>query len=313
MKKPFFTFVVPIKNEEKSIEILVQEITHVCADLQKSCEILFIDDGSTDTSFQILKKLAVKNPSVKVIRLRRWFGKSEALSAGFAKAQGNLVVTLDGDLQDDPQELPKFLSKIDEGYDLVLGWKKIRHDPLGKTLPSKVINYAVRKLTGLNIHDVNCGFKVYRNEVVKDLNIYGDLYRFIPILAHQKGYSMIEVAVNHRARRYGKSKYGWQRFMIGFLDLLTVFFLTKYLHRPGHFFGTIGSALFSIGFLIGLYISYLRFTTGSIQFRQPLLFLGMLLLIIGVQCIMTGLLADMIIFFARKEDKNSIIKEEINL
>ena len=311
-KPPEISFVIPAKDEEKSLAILAGEISSVCKKIKKTYEIIFIDDGSTDSTFGTIKRLAKKNKNIKGYRLRGWFGKSVALSVGFAKAEGEVIFTIDGDLQDDPKEIPKFLGKLDEGYDLVSGWKKKRKDPITKTLPSRIINFAVRILTAVEIHDVNCGFKVYRKEVVKDLNIYGDLYRFIPVLAERKGFRLAEIAVNHKARRFGKSKYGWKRFVSGFLDLLTVFFLARYLRRPGHFFGTFGIIFLSIGFIIGLYITYLRITTGGIAYRYPLLFLGVLLIILGVQFVMTGLLAEMIIFFQKREGLEDFIKESTN-
>lgn len=216
---------------------------------------------------------------------------------------------MDGDLQDNPSEIPNFIKKINEGYDLVSGWKKIRHDPISKTLPSKVINYAVRILTGLKLHDINCGYKAYRIEVIKNLHIYGDLYRFIPILAQRERFKIAEIVVKHRTRKYGKSKYGWGRFISGFLDLLTVFFLVRYLRRPGHFFGTFGIFFLTAGSIIGLYITYLRFTTGGIAYRYPLLFLGVLLIILGAQFLMTGLLAEMIIFFQKTENYEGFVDD----
>lgn len=311
MKKPLISFVVPVRNEEESVAKLSSEINAVCKTIKRDYEILFIDDGSTDSTFTNLKAIARRNKSVHVLKLRGWFGKSTALTAGFAEAKGDTVITMDGDLQDNPEEIPNFLKKIDEGYDMVSGWKKTRHDPISKTLPSKVINFSVRLLTGLNIHDVNCGFKAYKLAVVKDLNIYGDLYRFIPVLADRKRFRIAEIVVKHRARKFGKSKYGWRRFLIGFLDLLTVFFLARYLRRPGHFFGTTGALLLSVGTAIGLYITYLRFATGSIQYRYPLLFLGILMIILGIQLIMTGLLAEMILFYSGREDHSSLVVDKI--
>lgn len=311
MKKPSLSFVVPVRNEEESVAKLASEISSVCKKIRKDFEIIFIDDGSTDSTFNQVKKLAKATKNIHVYRLRGWFGKSTALTVGFNQAKGDIVFTMDGDLQDNPAEIPNFLKKMGEGYDLVSGWKKTRHDPISKTLPSKIINFAVRILTGLKLHDINCGFKAYRSEVVKDLNIYGDLYRFIPVLADRKRFRIAEIAVNHRARKFGKSKYGWKRFFVGFLDLLTVFFLARYLRRPGHFFGTTGAVLLGSGAVIGLYITYLRVTTGSIQFRYPLLFLGVLLIILGIQLIMTGLLADMILFYSERETHSDLIVDRI--
>ncbi|MEK7497303.1 MAG: glycosyltransferase family 2 protein, partial [Patescibacteria group bacterium] len=276
MKKVDLSFVIPVKNEEKSVIQLALEIAFVCKEIRKRYEIIFVDDGSTDSTYANIKKLSRKNKNIHCFRLRGWFGKAVGLSVGFAKANGKIIFTMDGDLQDNPSEIPNFLKKLDEGYDLVSGWKKVRHDPITKTLPSRVINFTLRILTGLNLHDINCGFKAYRAEVVKDLNIYGDLYRFIPVLAQRKGFKIGEIVVKHRQRIFGKSKYGFKRFISGFLDLLTVFFLVRYLKRPGHFFGTFGIIFLSAGFVIGLYITYLRITTGGIAYRYPLLFFGVL-------------------------------------
>lgn len=313
IKNPQISFIIPAKDEENSIRPLYDQILSEMKKLRKSYEILFIDDGSKDTTFDEIKKLSKINKNIRVIKHRSNFGKSIALQNGFDLSQGKIVITMDADLQDDPKEIPNFIKKIDEGYDLVSGWKKKRNDPISKVIPSRVINFVIRILTGVKIHDINCGFKAYKKEVVKGLNLYGDLYRFIPILADKKGYKITEIIINHRNRLHGKSKYGWKRFISGFLDLLTIFFLARYLKRPGHFFGFIGISFLTIGSTIGLYITYLRLTTGGINYRYPLLFLGVLSIILGVQFIMTGLLAEMIIFFQKKGDSNDLIKETINL
>lgn len=301
IKSPQISFIIPAKDEEKSILPLYNEIVAELTKLHKSYEIIFIDDGSTDSTFNEINKINKIDKNVKIIKHRGNFGKSTALQNGFDISQGKIIITMDADLQDDPKEISNFIKKIEDGYDLVSGWKKKRNDPLSKIVPSRVINFVIRILTGVKIHDINCGFKAYKKDVVKNLNLYGDLYRFIPILADKKGYKITEIIVNHRNRLHGKSKYGWRRFISGFLDLLTIFFLSRYLKRPGHFFGFFGILSLSIGFIIGLYITYLRITTGGIAFRYPLLFLGILLIILGVQFIMTGLLAEMIIFFQKKE------------
>lgn len=310
--KPYISFVIPAKNEEDSVEILYSEITKTITEIGKPYEIIFIDDGSTDKTFEKISQLHYKDKRVNGIRLRGNFGKSIALQIGFEQAKGEIIFTLDADLQDDPKEIPKFLEKIDQGFDLVSGWKKTRHDPkVAKVLPSRIVNFLARKLTGVVVHDTNCGYKAYRKEVVSNLNLYGELYRFIPIFAAKQNYNITEVVVEHRARKYGKTKFGWSRGIKGILDLLTVVFLTGYFRRPGHFFGTLGLAFFAFGFIIGLYISYLRFTTGSIQYRQPLLFLGILTMIIGIQLFSTGLLAEMIVYSKQKFDYSSNIKETL--
>ncbi len=305
------SIIVPTKNEEKSVEKLYKEVVVSVVKLRKSFEIIFVDDGSTDNTFEILKKLRGDDKRVKVIKLRGWCGKSIALQAGFENSIGNIVFTLDADLQDDPEEISNFLRKLDQGYDLVSGWKKIRHDPLSKTLPSKIGNFATRLLTGVKVHDLNCGFKAYRREVVKNLNLYGELYKYIPVLAQKQNFKVGEIVISHRPRMYGKSKFGWERNIKGFIDMLTVIFLTSYGRRPGHFFGTIGIISFSFGFLIGLYITFLRITTGNIQYRYPLLFLGMLLMIMGIQLISTGLIAELITYFNQKDISVKNIEEII--
>lgn len=301
MKNIEISFVIPAKNEENSIETLYQEIVKNTAKLKKEFEIIYVDDGSTDRTFEILKKLHKKDKRVKVVKLRGWFGKSIALQNGFYLAKGKIIFTLDADLQDDPSQIPNFLEKLSEGYDLVSGWKKIRHDPFSKTFPSKIGNWTTRFLTGIKIHDLNCGFKVYKREVVQSLNLYGELYKYIPVIAEKQNFKVGEIVVPHKARKYGKSKFGWERNIKGFLDMLTVAFLTGYFRKPGHFFGTAGITSFFSGFLIGTYITYLRITTGTIQNRHPLLFLGMLLMLIGVQLVSTGLLAEMITYSSQKK------------
>jgi glycosyltransferase involved in cell wall biosynthesis len=307
--QPQLSFIIPIKDEEGSVKQLATEIIKVCRKIKKSYEIIFVDDGSTDQSGTVIKKLVSKHKGIKLIQLRGNFGKSIALSAGFSQAQGEIIFTMDGDLQDKPQEIPRFLEKLNQGYDLVSGWKKIRHDPLSKTLPSKIFNRAAARLTHVPIHDFNCGFKAYKRQVIGNLNLYGELYRFIPALAAQKRFLVGEIIVEHQARRFGKSKYGWTRMIRGFFDLLTIIFLTSYSSRPGHFFGTLGLLFFIPGFLIGLYIAYLRFTTGGIAYRYPLLFLGVLLMIVAIQFISTGLLAEMILNSREQENLQKIIRE----
>lgn len=298
------TFIIPAKNEQDSVEILFQEITEITENIKKTFEIIFIDDGSTDNTFKRLESLHRKDERVKVIKLRGNFGKSTALQTGFNQAKGEVIFTLDADLQDNPKEIPGFLEKLAQGYDLVSGWKKKRHDPsFTKVIPSRIVNFLTRRLTGIDIHDTNCGFKAYKRQVIENLNLYGELYRFIPIIAARQNFKVGEIVVEHRSRKYGQTKFGWSRGIKGILDLITVIFLTGYLKRPGHFFGTLGLISFFLGFLIGLYISYLRFTTGTIQYRQPLLFLGMLLMIVGVQLISTGLLGEMITYW-RQRDKS---------
>lgn len=308
--KTRLSFVIPAKNEEKNLNILYGELLKVLGHLGKSFEIIFVDDGSVDRTFEVMRNLHQKDKRVKVIKLRGWFGKSTALQIGFEHASGEIIFTMDADLQDNPKEIPNFLKKLDQGYDMVSGWKKKRYDPISKTLPSKIGNFFTRLLTGTKIHDLNCGFKAYRKETTQNLNLYGELYRYIPVLAEKQNFVVGEIVVSHQPRKFGKSKFGWQRNIKGFLDMLTIVFLTGYLKRPAHFFGTLGLISFFFGFLIGVYITYLRLTTGSVQYRYPLLFLGMLLMIIGVQLVTTGLLAEMLLRINQKKSlKNNEIKE----
>lgn len=310
MQKQQLSIVIPAKDEEDSVTILYNELIELLQKLDNEYEIIFVDDGSTDQTYQRLEQLHKKNNRVKVIKLRGNFGKSVALQVGFDHAKGEIIITLDADLQDNPKDIIQFLNKLDEGYDLVSGWKKIRNDPkLGKVIPSRIVNFLTRLLTGLKTHDINCGFKAYRKEVIENLNLYGELYRFIPVIALKQNFRVGETVVDHRTRRFGKTKYGWGRGIKGVLDLLTIVFLTGYFRRPGHFFGTLGLLAFFLGMLIGIYITYLRITTGSIQFRHPLLFLGMLLMIIGVQFISTGLLAEMVVYSKQKFDYKSAISK----
>lgn len=299
---PKISFVIPAKNEQESVPILYKEILEAMEKTEYSFEIIFIDDGSTDLTFDVLKNLHSRDRRVRVLKHRGNFGKSIALQTGFEQAGGEIIITLDADLQDNPKEITRFIAEIDKGYDLIVGWKKRRLDPISKTFPSKIGNWLTRILTGVKIHDLNCGFKAYRKAVVKSLHLYGELYKYIPVLAAKQNYKITEITVEHRKRRYGASKFGWERNIKGFLDLLTIVFLTGYLSRPGHFFGTVGFISFFFGFLIELYIAYLRFNTGSVQYRYPLLILGMLLMIVGVQLVTTGLLAEMFVSFNQKKE-----------
>lgn len=302
-KNNTISFVIPAKDEEKTVEILADQIIDQVKKIKLKYEIVFVDDGSTDKTYNILNKLAKKDKNIKVISLRGSFGKSIALQTGFNNAKGDVVFTMDADLQDDPKEIPKFIEKINEGYDLVSGWKKIRYDPISKTLPSKLGNYLVRVLTKLPIHDSNCGFKAYRKEVLSDINLYGELYKYIPIFAQKNNFKVTEIVISHHPRKFGKSKFGVERNIKGILDLITVIFLTGYIKRPGHFFGTVGFLFFSIGFMIGLYITYLRITTGGIEYHIPLLFLGVLLIMVGIQFISTGLISELITSFNQDKSK----------
>lgn len=302
------SIVIPVKDEEGSLIALHDEIINSLVPLKKRYQIIFVDDGSIDNSLDVLKTIRKKDPNVSIISHRGNFGKSIALKSGFNIAKGEIIFTMDADLQDNPKEIPKFLKELSKGYDMVSGWKKIRHDPFSKTFPSKIGNLLTRILTKVPVHDLNCGFKAYKREVIDNIDLYGELYKYIPVLAQTENFKVGEIVVEHRARKWGKSKFGWQRNIKGFLDLLTVVFLTGYLKRPAHFFGTFGILSFGVGFMIGLYITYLRVTTGSIQYRQPLLFLGMLLMIIGIQLITTGLLAEMLLNLNQNKNNHNFVK-----
>ena len=285
--------VVPLYNEEESLPALTEQVAEQLHKLNKEFEIIFIDDGSEDRSVERLRELKTKYPQIKIIRFRRNFGKSAALSEGFKLASGEIVITMDADLQDDPAEIPNMLKRLDEGYDLVSGWKKKRHDPISKTIPSKFFNAVTRWLTGIKIHDFNCGFKTYRCEVIKAIPVYGELHRYLPVLAHWQGFKVGELVVQHHPRRFGKSKFGLRRFLDGFFDLLTVLFITRYRQKPLHLFGFLGLLFSMAGFGILLYLTILWFEGHAIGHR-PLLFLGVLLVIVGTQSFSLGLIGEMI-------------------
>ncbi len=291
---PYLSIVVPLLDEEESLRELYTQILAATDPLSKPIEIIFVDDGSTDTSFSILEELHASDPRVKVIRFRRNFGKSAALSVGFHEAQGEFVVTMDADLQDDPAEIPSLIEMLQQGYDLVSGWKKRRNDPLSKTIPSRLANSVTATMTGIPIHDMNCGLKAYRKEVIKGINVYGELHRYIPALAHWAGFKVGEKVVNHHPRKYGHTKFGIGRFSRGFLDLLTVLFTTRYIRRPLHLFGVWGIVSFIIGVLIDGGLSIEWFLGRTSLSNRPLFLLGFLFIIIGVQFVSFGLLGEMI-------------------
>ena len=286
------SIIIPVYNEQDNVLPLYNKLKSI---LKYDHELIFIDDGSRDNTHEILRNIQKKDPKLKIIKFRNNLGKSEALSKGFKHAKGDIIITMDGDLQDDPEEIPRFIEKIKEGYDLVVGWKYKRQDPLSKTIPSKFFNLLIRILTGVKIHDSNCCFKAYKKEVVKNLKIYGELHRYIPSLVHWKGFKVTEIKVKHHKRLHGKSKYGFSRLLKGFLDLLTIKFLIKYSKKPLHFFGSIGIISFLLGILISLYLVYEKYLLNINIGSRPMLILGVLLLIIGVQFICLGLLGEMIL------------------
>jgi glycosyltransferase involved in cell wall biosynthesis len=310
MPPPQISFVIPVMNEEKTIAQLLAAIRAAVTPLGQSFEVLFIDDGSTDSSWQEITKLTTQFPSVvRGLRFRRNFGKSQALSVGFERCRGQIIFTMDADLQDDPNAIPAFLEKLDEGFDLVSGWKKKRQDPITKTLPSKLFNSVTSRLTGLHLHDMNCGFKAYRRQVTSAIRLYGELHRFTPVLAHELGFRVGEVAVEHHPRVYGVSKYGWRRLFSGFLDLLTVLFTTQYLNRPSHLIGGLGLVVGVIGFGILGYLTIIRFSGEHIGGR-PLLSFGILISLVSIQLISIGLLAELINRNAQHASPAHLIDEE---
>jgi glycosyltransferase involved in cell wall biosynthesis len=285
--------VVPVHDEEHSVEPLLGELEHALAPLETAWEVIFVDDGSTDGTFARLTRLHDLHDNLRVVRLRRNFGKAAALAAGFAEAEGEIVVTIDGDRQDDPEEIPRLLAKLDEGFDLVSGWKAHRRDPLSRRILSRVFNAVAGRMSGVRLHDMNCGLKAYRAEVVHGLRLYGELHRYIPVLAHYRGFRIAEIPVNHRAREHGRSRYGVERYVRGFLDLLTVTFVGRYRHRPLHLFGGLGLALLAGGSAILVYLTVIKIGGASIGGR-PLLTLGVLLVVVGMQFLSLGLLTELI-------------------
>jgi len=299
--RPQLSFVVPVYNEAESLPQLATEICHHAASTGLPFELIFIDDGSTDASWQVITELACQHPPVRGLRFRRNFGKAAALHAGFREARGEIIFQLDADLQDDPAEIPKFLDLLQQGYDLVNGWKKPRRDPWTKTIPSRVFNLLVSVLTGLKLHDHNCGFKCMRAEVARSLRLYGDLHRFIPVFAHARGYRIAELKVHHRARKYGRSKYGAGRFLKGLLDLMTVCFLTGFASRPLHFLGTVGllSMIVGLGGLTYLALVWVLHQLGVPGFepigRRPLLIYSNTAFLLGFQMLAIGFLGELMI------------------
>jgi len=288
------SLVIPVYNEADSLVPLVAEIDEALAAYAAPYEIVFVDDGSRDGSFAIMEQLAESRADVRVVKLRRNFGKAAALAHGFAAARGDVIVTMDGDRQDDPGEIPRLVAPLSEGFDLVSGWKQRRQDPLNKTVPSRFFNWTVRRATGIPLHDFNCGLKAYRRDVVETISVYGELHRYIPVVAAQAGFEVTEVKVSHRRRTAGRSKYGWQRYLRGYLDLLTVLFLGRYQHRPQHLFGGLGTLLIAIGVAVEAYLTVDKLVFGNAIGQRPLLLLGALLIIVGVQLLSLGLIGELI-------------------
>ncbi|MDR2590999.1 MAG: glycosyltransferase family 2 protein [Oscillospiraceae bacterium] len=297
MKK--ISFIIPVFNEAESLETLCSRIIEQIKILTdknviNDYEIWFIDDGSNDTSVSVVKELIETDSKVKLISFRRNFGKATALQAGFRHSSGDYIITMDADLQDDPSDVPRMLQKLEEGYDLISGWKKDRKDSFEKRIPSKLFNAVTSTLSGLKLHDFNCGFKAYKREVVTNIDLYGELHRYIPVLAHRRGFRVTEIPVTHHKRKHGKSKYGFERYLRGFFDSLTATFLSRFYNKPMYFFGLLGLFFFLAGFAICTVLTIQWFMGIGIGGR-PLLNLGVLLIILGVQSISTGFIGDMVV------------------
>jgi glycosyltransferase involved in cell wall biosynthesis len=308
-KKIDISVVVPLYNEEQSLMPLSLAIRDALDRMNSTYEVIFVDDGSIDNSLKVLRDIHRKNRRFKFISFRRNYGKSAALSVGFQHAIGRVIVTMDADLQDDPNEIPRLVEKLESGYDLVNGWKKKRHDPISKTIPSKIFNFTTSIMTGIKLRDFNSGLKAYRREVVQDIKVYGELHRFLPVLAHWAGYRVAEIPVVHHPRKYGKTKFGLSRFWHGFLDLVTVLFTTRYSKRPLHFFGVIGMLTFLAGFIIDLELTIEWLMGKTAISNRPLFTVGVLLIIVGIQFVSIGLLGEMVTRSNMNEEY--VIKEKV--
>ena len=314
-----YSLVIPVYNEEESLQALYKEIDDVAKSLEAKIELIFVDDGSSDSSWSIIETLAKEDSRVRGVRFRRNFGKAAALDVGFKTATLPIVMTLDADLQDDPREIPDFLRLIDSGLDVVSGWKKQRHDPWHKVLPSRVFNWLVSTLTGVKLHDHNCGMKCYRREIFDEITLYGELHRFIPVLAAARGYKIGEKVVQHRSRKFGKSKYGLNRFIKGFLDLLSVKFVTGYGQRPQHLLGTFGLTSFFIG-AITLSWMALHWVLARIPFLaleeyhlsgRPAVIYSVALMLLGAQLLSVGVVAELLVSYQNRKGREYSIKAEI--
>lgn len=302
------SLVIPLYNEDESVIPLSHEIRKALSRINIDYEVILVDDGSTDSSLQKLKEITRTDNRFKYLSLRKNYGKSAALHEGFRFASGDAVVTLDADLQDDPHEIQNLIKKLDDGYDLCSGWKKKRQDPFIKKISSRFYNFVTRIISGVKIHDFNCGLKAYKKEVVENVKVYGELHRYIPVLASWQGYKVTEIPVNHHPRRYGKTKFGASRFFKGFIDLITVTFVTRYIKRPMHFFGFLGALSFFIGFIVLGYLTIL-WIHGIPLSNRPMLFLGMLLIIVGAQLFAVGLLGEVIVHNSM-DDREYVIKDK---
>lgn len=311
------SIVIPLLNEEESLQELYAWIASVMQSKHFSYEVLFVDDGSTDNSWSLISKLSQKDPNVKGIRFQRNFGKSQALHAGFKAASGDVIITMDADLQDNPEEIPELFNLIKEdGYDLVSGWKKKRYDSLlFKNLPSKLFNWAARKTSGVKLHDFNCGLKAYHKSVIKTIEVSGEMHRYIPVLAKNAGFSKIgEKVVQHQSRKYGKTKFGMERFINGFLDLITIWFVSKFGKRPMHLFGALGVLMFIIGFSFAIYLGIDKLFInpfGRLITNRPQFYVALTSMVIGTQLFLAGFLGEIMIR-SKKEEKRYVISDKID-
>lgn len=311
------SIVVPAYNEAESLPELSDWVHRVCTQHQLTYEICFIDDGSKDRTWEVVEELAQNNPAVKGIKFKRNYGKSAALNEGFKKAQGEVIITMDADLQDSPEEIPGLRKRIvEEGFDLISGWKQKRYDPPSKTIPTKLFNAVTRKMSGIQLHDFNCGLKAYHNNVVKNIEVYGEMHRYIPVIAKWHGYGKIgEQVVAHQARKYGTSKFGLERFINGFLDLLTITFVSKFGKKPMHFFGTLGTLMFFIGLLstgwLGVYKLYHLYHQQPARLitDQPQFYIALTTMVIGVQLFLAGFIAELVSRNALDRNQYNIEKE----
>ena len=310
---PNLSIVVPTFNEAETLTALVDKIGDVVAAAPAlgEYEVILVDDGSTDESWTTMVAIAESRSQIRAVRLRRNFGKATALSIGIDEARGSVIITMDADFQDDPIDIPYFVEKINEGYDVVSGWKKTRKDPFSKIIPSRFFNFVTNKASGIELKDFNCGFKAYRSEVFDCVSIYGELHRYIPVLAHGFGFKVGEIPILHHPRTHGRSKYGIERFLRGGVDLLTIVAITQYSSRPGHLFGGIGVVLGTTGFLILSYLTFLWFSGGGPIGTRPLLTLGVLLVIISLQFLFFGMLAELVLFRSTKIPSAKLTRERI--
>lgn len=309
------SIVIPLLNEEESLPELTQWIVRVVEAEGFSYEVIFVDDGSTDRSWSVIESFGKQNPSIKGIRFRRNYGKSAALNEGFRASNGRVVITMDADMQDSPDEIPELYRMITEqGYDLVSGWKKKRHDPISKTIPSKFFNWTTGKISGIELHDFNCGLKAYKSDLIKNIEVHGEMHRYIPVIAKWGGFVKIgEKVVHHRERKYGTTKYGISRFIKGYLDLLSITFISKFGKRPMHLFGTLGTMIFGIGFIIAAYLTYGKLFLMEYKMTdRPLFYAGLLAMIIGTQLFMTGFLAELVSLGNRDRNSGYAVSERIN-